>query len=147
MEKEAKNYEIAFLARTEDDQAEIVKLIARHQIKLIDEVKEPARIRLAYPIKKEGSAFFNYFYFSALPEEAQKLRGELDLNQKVLRFLIIARPKIQISAQTIARPIRKTAPAKPRSAESFQKRVVKRAEPAPVLSNEALEKKLEEILK
>ncbi len=147
MEKEAKNYEIAFLARTEDDRAEIIKLIARHQIKLIDEAKEPTRIRLAYPIKKESSAFLNYFYFSALPEETQKLRGELNLNQKVLRFLIIARPKIQISAQTIARPIRKTAPVKPRPTEISQERVVKRAEPAPVLSNEALEKKLEEILK
>ncbi|KKQ23065.1 30S ribosomal protein S6 [Candidatus Wolfebacteria bacterium RIFCSPLOWO2_01_FULL_38_11] len=138
MEKEPKKYEISFLVRNEDESEEISKILQKHKATILEN-GGISRIKLAYPIKKENFACFGYFNFSADSGEISKINGVLKLNPKVLRFLFITPP----IAKSIPQPIaRKAAPFKPIAPKPEAKK-----EPQAVLTNEALEKKLEEILK
>lgn len=136
--KDAKNYEIGFLVKDESDAAGIIKTIGGYKATVTNEgaIK---RIQLAYPIKKATSACFGYVFFSSLPENITKLKDSLKINQNILRFLIVTPPIVATSFPT-SKPIRKISPIK-------STLPVKKFESAQTLSNEALEKKLEEILK
>ena len=148
MEKESKNYEIAFLTKSEEDRQEIASVIKSHQISVVDEEKQPSKIRLAYPIKKENYAFFEYLRFSAPPQETQKLKKELEKNQKILRFFITgSQPAAKTVVSDLAKSVKKIMPAKTATPADSGRLIRKRTEGPPPLSNEALEKKLEEILK
>ncbi|MEK7593525.1 MAG: 30S ribosomal protein S6 [Patescibacteria group bacterium] len=139
MEKEQKNYEIGFLTRTEDDKNEIIKVLEGQKAS-IAKSGSLSRIKLAYPIQKEPSAYFDYFIFSALPEAIEKISQSLKLNLKILRFLIVTPPAIGI--QKPAPRFRKAVLPKP----VVKKPAVEKI-PLQQVSNEMLEKKLEEILK
>jgi len=147
MEKELKNYEIGFLLKDEKDSEEISEILNRHQVEFINPKEGLSRIRLAYPIKKENSAFFGYFYFSANPNQLKELEKELKLNKKLLRFIIVSKLTMEApsrpSIKTIKRKVVPTTPLK--TVKPAQP--IKKVEPTPMLSNEELEKKLEEILK
>ncbi len=143
-EKDNKKYEIGFLAKEEGFKNKLVKLVGDFGGEVIDN-GGLSRIKLAYPIKKETSAFFGYFYFSIQPEAIKKISDNLKLNSEILRHIIISTPVIQQAIQSVLKRPRRvfsseipvvTAPMAPR-----------KPKPQPVLSNEALEKKLEEILK
>lgn len=140
-EKDPKKYEIGFLAKAEADREEIAKILADNKAEITDN-GNLAFIKLAYPIKKQNSAYFGYIQFSALPDIIKKMRDGLRLSQQILRFMIISSPVVKSENEGRMRlsvGARKTA-ARPEAS-------VKKAKPQPVLSNEALEKKLEEILK
>ncbi len=139
MEKEQKNYEIGFLTRTEGDKNEIIKALEEQKIS-IAKSGGLSKIKLAYPIQKESSAYFDYLIFSAQPEAIEKISQNLKLNLKILRFLIITPPTIGI--QKSASRFRKTVLPKP----IVKKPAVEKI-PLQQVSNEMLEKKLEEILK
>ena len=104
----------------------------------------PASIRLAYPLKKHETAYFGYIHFMALPSAVKSVKEALAHDAKVLRSLILT-PAVKLMVRE-PRPDRsETVPKdkeKPVGAIAEQK-------PAPekVMTNEALEKKLEEILK
>lgn len=147
-----KNYEIGFLVKDDNDRQEIVRILSNHQMPIINE-GQISQVKLAYPIKKENCAYFGYLYFSARPRDIKKLREELQTSPKILRFIIIANPVLKdgrpISGQV--EPIKKhSAPESSFvsnvEASSLKKEKIKSAK-TEVLSNEALEKKLEEILK
>lgn len=137
MELEAKiqdtrEYELGFLLKEEEGITVIRDLIARlgGSISFESEIR---RIMLAYPIKKEQGAFFGFIYFSMLPEHTKELKHELQLASAVLRTLIVKDP------------IKKEYPSGgegrgPRREEREEKKEV------PAVTNEELEKKLEEIL-
>lgn len=92
-----------------------------------------SEIRLAYPIKKKSTALFSFCSFTAQPAQIEKMKAELRALKPVLRFLVITPP-----AQAVVQP----AKAAPKATET------KPEKPQPaILSNEALEQKLEEILK
>lgn len=141
-----KNYEIGFLAKTEDGKEEIAKTLRAYNASNTEH-GPVSRIRLAYPIKKETAAFFGYFYFSAEPSAIAKIKGDLKMNSKILRFLVVFAPKKQSG------PVRqsKLSAAEP-PAQKMEEGAVKadnRPQPpfsARELSNEELEKKLEEVL-
>jgi len=143
--KDNKKYEIGFLAKEEGFKDKLIKLVGDFGGEVIDN-GGLSRIKLAYPIKKETSAFFGYFYFSIQPEAIKKISGNLKLNSEILRHIIISTPVIQQAIQSVSR--------KPRRAFSSEIPVAtmtsatpRKPKPQPILSNEALEKKLEEILK
>lgn len=159
MKEEVKIYEIGFLAKEENDREEVVKVLTGYGAKIIDAGKI-SRIKLAYPIKKENFAYFGYLLFSAdLPEEktsasrkgddgiVKKSGNDLKTNQKILRFLIVAvhpekpdeKPRKEPS-QKVLPDIAVTEPANENFLLGEQRTITE-------LSNEALEKKLEEILK
>jgi len=143
MDQEFKNYEIAFLLKSEEEQKKLLKILADFQLNIINEGKL-SKIKLAYPIKKQNFAYFGYLYFSGTPDVINNLTKVLNNESNILRFIIISQPVIEKEKilekdstikKTSARQTTKTSP--------FTKKTVS----VETLSNEALEKKLEEILK
>jgi ribosomal protein S6 len=93
---------------------------------------------LAYPIQKENYAFFGFTHFEGDPAAIGDLKNDLKLNPQVLRYLIITPPFVKKSAW------KKSGPSKSQLEET---RPVPPPAEEPILTNEALEKKIEEILK
>ena len=130
-ETPSKEYELSFLLNSAEALNLVSEILKRHGSQMIYE--GPAnQTRLAYPIKKQNSAFFGFSQFSVAPEEVKKIKAELELSPSVLRFLIITPP---VKAMNRERRREQWIPE------------VKPKQPASALSNEALEQKIEEILK
>lgn len=145
-EKNVKNYEIAFLVKKEDGAKEIAEILNSYKADILKEggVEE---IRLAFPIKKENSAYFGHFSFLLPSQDIMKLNDAVKINPKILRFSINASPVVrQMEAPTKNNQERKSFSASAKAGRPIAT-PAKKAEPAPALTNEALEKKLEEILK
>jgi ribosomal protein S6 len=145
-DREKKEYEIAVLLKNEADLANVLTLIKQHNGEMSSEMKT-RNVALAYEIKKHKEAVFAYANFRGYPEDAKELENDLNLRTDVVRFLIIASPpaaeKIVPNAGVMhrrGRPIR--SGAAPTGETPF---MPKPQAPRP-LSNEALEKKIEEIL-
>ena len=140
MEKEIdkKEYEIAFLLKNRDTEGVVETLVKQHGGSVV--FKGPVtETHLAYPIKKLQQAQFGYMYFSAMPEQVEKIMHDANLNQAILRVLIITPPIGKGRASL--RNNRK---------ERTGKKAEEIAAPAVtggILTNEALEEKLSEILK
>ncbi len=129
-EKESeRTYELSFLLSSEEAAKEISALLKRNGAEMTHE-SPVSSIRLAYPIKKLTSAFFGYVHFIAESEKIQLITNELKLKPQIVRMLLLTPPP--------APPIRMSRP-------------IREVETKPVLpaelTNEALEQKLEEILK
>ncbi len=125
-----KEYEIAFLVRDEVAVEDLVRLLSQHQA----EIKSEAplrRIALAYKIKKESAAYFGVYQFEAQAEQVKALEHDLRISSSVIRALIVKHPS-------------KAPGERPRTGHPRPASEKKAA--APALSNEALEKKIEEIL-
>lgn len=152
MTEENKNYEIGFLVKTELDKDEIVKAVKSSEFSIIGE-GPVSRIKLSYPIKKENYAYFGYLHFSGSPANVQGLNDKLKTGSKVLRFSIVPQPivkEVRISEQDSSvqtRHFSERRKAREVSSRPLTSQSVKESPKPEVLSNEALEKKLEEILK
>jgi ribosomal protein S6 len=130
IEQDKKEYEISFLLKDEAGISALQNVLARFECSVISQ-SEIRRIVLAYPIKKETSALFGYAYVLMAPSQVQEISHELRLEGGILRFLVIADPiKHLLNAPTEVAP----------QSSSTDER------PARVVTNEDLEKKLEEIL-
>lgn len=149
MEKDSKKYEIGFLTTAEECKNEIINALKNHQAEIFND-GGVSQIKLAYPVKKETSAFFGYIQFSAAPDIIKNFKETLKLNSKILRFIIInslvvgkvfsAKGGFSNQAEKQQIPLEKP---------EIKKVEIKKPKlyPQQVLSNEDLEKKLEEILK
>lgn len=123
-------YEIAFLARSADAEGGVLKVFAREGGTVVRR-SEPVSLTLAYPIAHERSAFLGVILLSAERARMKSIRSALALERGILRFLIVRVPEAREAKVPSARPPFETKPpVRPQ-----------------VLSNEALEEKLEEILK
>ena len=136
-----KQYEIAFLLKSQEDESGLEALLKQFGAEV--SYKSPLNeIRLAYPIKKLQQAYFGFLYFNSLPEKAGKLTQALNLSPLILRTLVVSSPAVKPEKGRVSRTdFRSRAP---NSSEEAMLQPVTRSS---VLSNEALEKKLEEILK
>lgn len=140
--KDKKTYELALLLKREEDLPGVLTLVAQHQGELVSEPRAK-KLALAYKIKGETEAIFAYTDFSMLPGNAKDLEHDLGTRQDVIRSMIIIAPppserrEVPFSAMP---PKRRGRPTTGRTAAES-----KPAAPRP-LSNEALEKKIEEIL-
>ncbi len=141
-EKELKTYEIGFLTKEEDGVQEIANIINGHKATIIND-GQIKKIQLSYPIEKQTAAYFGYLLFSLEPQSLAKLSDALKINSKILRFLIIIPTTVKPLAPS-AGPVKKDYPIKP--VKPVQQLQQKTSQPQ-TLSNEALERKLEEILK
>lgn len=121
-------YEISYLLKTEEDAGLVVKVLSDLGADIVNE-SAISEIKLSYPIKKEVKAFFAHLHFSLDPELIIKLKDKLQLNSKILRFLIITPPFVKSQPR--------------REALEFRAKPVE--QPRVELSNDALEEKLEEI--
>jgi ribosomal protein S6 len=137
MEETAKkDYEIAYLAKDENGADLVRQALVREGGEVFGE--NPAeRIALAYKIGKESSAYFGWFHFRIAPEALSALQHELAVKSGIIRFLVVTPPFVKSKPKFVPKPKPSAVPA----AEAEPKSVF----PAP-LSNEALERKIEEIL-
>lgn len=130
-----KEYELAYLAQEENGADLVRAALVREGGEIFSE--NPAeRITLVYKIAKQLQAYFGWFQFRLAPEALPALNHELKTKSGVLRFLIVTPPFVKSRPKFVPRP--KQGPP---AAEAESRPVP----PAP-LSNEALERKIEEIL-
>lgn len=134
---EDRYYELGFLVKEES--SEPVKKILQKNNAVVFEESALTKVSLAYPIKKEKMAFFGYCRFTALPEAAAVIQEALKFQPEVLRVIFIKLSESAVRAAKanqgeIKRPVRR------RETE------VKKEGSESGLSNEDLEKKIEEIL-
>jgi len=152
MDNETKKYEIGFLLTSEDAQEKVVAILKKWKAEII-KTGQLARIKLAYQIKKETSAFFNYIHFSAESTVVKEIQDEIKADLQVLRFIIISLPAKEKTRKVFNKPVeeKKERPVEP--TEIVSETDVKRPErrhrvgKSDKLTNEDLEKKLEEMLK
>jgi len=121
-------YEVSYLLKAEEDVSVVVNLLSQLNAEIVNE-GTVTEIRLAYPIKKEIKAYFGYLHFNLDAELITKLRDELQLDSRIIRFLIVTPPFVK------PKTYRENTLDRPKPA------VEQRIE----LSNDALEEKLEEI--
>jgi len=98
-----KLYELTYLISPELSESELKSLnekinsLIQKEKGVLNEAKMPMKKKLAYPIKKQREAFLINlsFYFQA--EKLGSLEKELKSEKKILRYLILARPKSKIA--------------------------------------------------
>lgn len=135
-----KKYELSFLVKSENDVREVLKLLAQHQAEILGE-RPLKKLNLAYEINRVPQAYFGSINFTGAPADAKSLERDLGANAAVLRALIVKLPKEKIAPIATGEfraPAKPLAPRRPPRVEMPQ-------QPKP-LSNEAIEKKIEEIL-
>lgn len=148
MNEDKKNYEIGFLLKSEDKRPEIKKILEGRKAEITEEGAVTG-IKLAYPIKKENFAYFGYVRFLAEPSAVKEIDEEIKQNPALLRHLIVIYPAKKISK---IRKERRSFAAKESSikklsdAQTGAAPVFKKPRKTETLTNEDLEKKLEEIL-
>jgi len=148
MKEETKIYEIGFLLKPEESRDGIMKAIKSAGFEIVNE-GQISSIKLAYPIKKQNFAQFGYVYFSGEPDKINALKSELEVMPNVLRSTIFANPVMKRKEEeSMRQEVDSGAPEKA-SALSDAKPARERKPVVKIeaLSNEDLEKKLEEILK
>ncbi len=123
-----KAYEISYLLKAEEDASLVIQALSDLGAEIVNE-SAVSEIRLSYPINKETKAYFAYLHFNLDPELVVKLRDALQLNTKVLRFLIVTPPFVK------SQPRREVSEFRAKPVEF----------PHIELSNDALEERLEEI--
>ena len=136
MTDDFKVYEVAFLVKSPNEEGVIADLINQHKGNILH--KSPLKeTKLAYPIKKHSSAYFGYVQFGLLPTDLERLSQSLKLNPAVLRYLTVIAPVVKnlLERKSIDKDDKEKKEAP--SVAGFRQ----------VLTNEALEEKLEEILK
>jgi ribosomal protein S6 len=143
-EKDKKEYEVAVLLHNEEAKEEILRVFAQRGVEVREEgpIK---KIALAYPIKHATQAYFAFFYTLAVAADIKSLEKDLRNTTSVLRSLIITLPPVKKSSREDAqKPRRQVMPRRPMTATSAGE-TPKQQQHKPI-SNEALTKKIEEIL-
>ncbi|HUC02088.1 MAG TPA: 30S ribosomal protein S6 [Candidatus Paceibacterota bacterium] len=142
-EKDKKEYELALLLKNEEDVSGVTTLVGQHNGEGISEPRAK-RLQLSYEIKKHTDAVFVYFTFKMFGDDVKALEHDLNTRGDVLRFMVIASPAPV--ERTAASPMPPREERRPRAA-AYTPAPEAPKPPAPrPLSNEALEKKIEEIL-
>ncbi len=132
--KEAREYEVAFLVRDEEAAERVVSRVGQYGVVITRGALK--RLAFAYPVKKETSGYFGFIRLRTLPETVQRLEKDFIIFEPVLRLLVIRLSEEKTDETSHAQKMKKVV------------RPISRTEAAPVgvLTNEALEKKIEEIL-
>ena len=132
-DKEPVIYEITYTQITEDA-AKMRQVLQKHAVQTVSE-RPLVKIHLSYPIEKQAYAFMGSVRFSTAGS-IDALSKDMTLDGGALRFMI---HKVDIKTEEAVRKAQAERSMAPRP---FVKKGVE-----PSLTNEALEKKIEEILK
>lgn len=139
-EKEKRKYEISFYVKEEGDTSVVSAVLEKAGAVNLKE--EPVKkIQLAYPIKKEKIVFAKTIFFEIEGEKVNNIRNSLLLENKVLRFMITKVPEVLYKTKE-ERKNKITSD----KAKSLQSEKIFSPKPSDILTNESLEKKIEEIL-
>ena len=134
-----KAYEVSFLTETEDNAEALKRLFGQHGASITQE-SPVKKVNLAYPIEKRTQAVLSALKVNAAPEKIKLLEKDLRGNKNVLRSLIVAVPREKSSDE---REAKKPAAPSRRAGPTHRESRIEKTKP---LSNEAIEKKIEEIL-
>lgn len=153
-DKDKKEYELALLLKNEDNLAGVLALVAQHNGEGASEPRAK-RLQLAYEIKKLNEAVFVYFTFKMFGDDMNALEHDLNSRAEVLRSMVIASPAPAERPSASAMPPYErrsssrssSGSSAPRSAAPASSASETKPAPSRPLSNEALEKTIEEILK
>lgn len=118
-------------------------LLGKHEARVIQE-RPLSKVELQYPIGALRYAFLGILTFEILGANLQPLRSALQLQDGILRFLI-TNPASTHGAAPEEKPMEEHAPREGDS-RTFFRPVPERKPARDTLSNEALERKIEEIL-
>lgn len=147
-DRDKKEYELGVLILREEDLPGVLALLAEHHAELTSEARAK-RLAMAYEIEGHKEGVFASVTFKAYGDEVKALEHELGLRADVIRSLVIKTPKPSLRpVSSMSTGVSGSMP--PDRYSRPASRPAPTAEPRPVapkpLSNEALEKKLEEIL-
>lgn len=135
-----RKYEIGFVIKT-DDLAVISQSLKNREFVVLTE-NPIEKIQLAYPIEKENYGYFGYSHFEGDPAAIKNLKADLKLNPQVLRYLIITPPFIKKTAWR-----QQPAPDRPPKEPKLTPPTVRQdLSVESILTNEALEKKIKELV-
>lgn len=139
-EKDKNNYEITFWVK-EEDATPVTAVLKKNGCDVVEE-KPLQKMQLGYPIKKEKYAFLGVVTFTAYPEAVQAMRETLNLEGSVVRYTVSNTDKhrVERAAEESARGAFSSLRERSNYPSSFKKKE------EGVLTNESLEKKIEEIL-
>lgn len=133
-EKDNKKYEITFWLK-EENASPVREVLQKNGAEILTE-KEMQKMQLSYMIQKESYAFLSTIEFSINPEAIQKVKDALNLNHAALRYVVTAVDERKAAQQAELSMLRERSTYPP----SFKKKEES------ILTNESLEKKIEEIL-
>lgn len=135
-------FEITFLAR-EEETGPVKAFLEKFGIKVLSE-RPIVKIALEYPIKKQLQAFLGVIGFEAKKGQIQKLTQDLNLDDRVLRFLITKFSLVsgEVRKERAGDGVHKNAEEK--QIESLEKRRAR--DDNFQLTNEAIQRTIEEIL-
>lgn len=142
MDSGTRNYELAYLLSPSLSEEEVLRetehisTLIQDTKGMIRHVQSPQKRRLAFPVKKEASAYFGWTTFSMHPETLQELDKKTKVLPKVLRHILVIEEEVK------AQPLRTFTPRRTLQAEPVHREV----ESEEKLDLEGLDKKLEEIL-
>lgn len=132
-------YEITFILKNEDSSS-VKRILSKHgaEIKREEELK---KIKTAYPLGKNDTGFLGVITFEADPLAVQNLFKEFKVEDNVIRYLITKvkeqRVETKIEGEKATPLPRLRLEQSPRGKDKRQ---------GPVLTNEEIERKIEEIL-
>lgn len=144
-EIDVREYELAFLLNTEEAVKAVEGVLTSSGAEIVS-IGPLRTINLAYPIKKQETAFWGFLTFRVLPEKLAEIKKALHFLPQLLRFLLITPPvAVQETRWRGATAERPEIIAEPPKTEHSRPSAGSGQGP-PILSNEALEKQIEEIL-
>lgn len=134
-----KIYELTALVKSEN--SSVLKNILQKSGATLIEERPLLKMQLSYPIAKEHFAFQNVLCFTGPEEAIASIQNNLNLNKEVLRYVVkIPRPGGKEEQRS---GFERGNRERTRFASSHESRETRKQE---MLTNEALEKKIEEIL-
>jgi small subunit ribosomal protein S6 len=83
-------YELTVMVRNEGDVENVKKLLDTYEGKITEEKKWGKR-ELAYPIKKETSAFYFTYQMEVDRSNIFDFKKKLNFDEKILRYLMLKR--------------------------------------------------------
>jgi ribosomal protein S6 len=144
--KDKKTYELALLLKSEEDVLKATAILKQHGGELVSEPRAK-KLALAYEIKGQSEAIFAYATFHALPSDAKELERDLLNRPEILRsMIVIAEAQSDRPADMSALPPMHRSRTPVNRSASTAAPEARPSAPRGPLSNEALEKKIEEIL-
>jgi small subunit ribosomal protein S6 len=151
-EMELKIYELAYHVTSNLEEAQ-VKASVEELANLITNdggtiliSREPKRIHLSYPIKRQQYAYFGIFDFKAPAETIEKLGSQMKLQNNIIRYLLMKKPPEGKEIRTLGET--KSRRSKPKTFETKKEVPMTPAEKVEVeTKTKAMEEELEEVIK
>jgi len=140
-----REYEIGAWVKNAEDVENVKSLATSAGVQIVQE-QAPKRVHMAYPIQKESSAFFAVLGIRASIDAMGAFRHELRVQRPALRFMIVKGPMKQATTRSFMPRRGDQTVRRRREHENVVREERKDAHKPESVTNEELEKKLEEIL-